>query len=370
MSEAERSDWEAALQANTARAFVDFVNKYPKTTKLPEARAKINTLKPALSPEEQAWADATLANRPEAYIYFVQKYPGSPRNAEARARIKTFSLSLKERKRLESLAAERLKKEEAQKSEQLPESSIPKESGSGSSTPAEQPTITNENRNLPSGIRNMVRVEGGSYTMGSPKNEAGRYDDECQHQVTVKSFSIGKYEVTQADWREVMGENPPELRFKGCDECPVERVSWDDVQDFLKVLNKKDPGKNYRLPTEEEWEYAARGGNKSQGYTYSGSNDLKKVAWYSGNSSYKTHRVGDLAANELGIFDMSGNVWEWCQDRYGPYPGCSGTASSFRVGRGGTWRFAAQHCRVTCRSLLPPGCRWFHLGFRLALSLQ
>ncbi len=221
-----------------------------------------------------------------------------------------------------------------------------------------------------SGVYDMVRVEGGKFTMGSPESEKGRTTDECHHAVTVRSFSIGKYEVTQADWREVMGSDPPKHKFKGCDDCPVESISLNDIQDFLKKLNTRYPGKNYRLPAEEEWEYAARGGNKSKGYLYSGSDDLKKVAWYEDNSGSKTHHVGELSPNELGIYDMSGNVYEWCQDKFGPYPGCSGTMSSHHVLRGGGWDGRAQGCRVAYRGHATPGGRIGYLGFRLASSPQ
>lgn len=221
-----------------------------------------------------------------------------------------------------------------------------------------------------SGVYNMVRVEGGTFTMGSPESEAGRTPEECPHSVSVRSFSIGKYEVTQADWREIMGSDPPKHTFKGCDDCPVEGVSWNDIQDFLKKLNTKYPGKNYRLPAEEEWEYAAKGGNRSKGYRYSGSNDLKKVAWYAENSDSKTHRVGELSPNELDIYDMSGNVYEWCHSKYVPYPGCSDTMSSHHVLRGGSWDGRAQGCRTAYRGHATPGGRVGYVGFRLASSPQ
>ena len=213
----------------------------------------------------------------------------------------------------------------------------------------------------------MVAVEGGTFNMGSPKNEKGREDNECQHQVTVGPFNIGKYEVTQADWRNIMGNDPS--NFKNCDDCPVESVFWDDVQAFLKKLNAKYPGKNYRLPTEEEWEYAARGGTKSQGYQYAGSNTLGDVAWYDKNADSKTHPVGSKSPNELGLHDMSGNVWEWCQDSWKPYPGCSGNAKGGdRVIRGGSWGSDPQYCRVASRDGDSPTDRGSDLGFRLARS--
>ncbi|MBC7777901.1 MAG: formylglycine-generating enzyme family protein, partial [Phycisphaerae bacterium] len=207
----------------------------------------------------------------------------------------------------------------------------------------------------------MLAVEGGSYFMGSHEDDKQRNDDECRHPVTVKSFEMGKYEVTQADWRTVMGKDPSDLYNKGCDECPVERVSWDDVQEFLKKINAQlKPGQRpYRLPSEKEWEYAARGGAKSERYNYAGNNDLKKVAWFSRNynlnntfgEEQSTHPVGELEANELGFFDMSGNVLEWCQDNYMPYMGCLSTkqASSDKVMRGGAWNLDFKYCRSSYR---------------------
>ena len=173
--------------------------------------------------------------------------------------------------------------------------------------------------------------------------------------------------MTQALWKAVMGSNPS--NWKG-DNLPVENVSWNDCQTFLRKLNAMT-GKNFRLPTEAEWEYAARGGNRSRGYQYSGSNVLSDVAWYSGS---KTHNVGTKAPNELGIYDMSGNVWEWCQDWYGDYHGYSQTnptgpsSGSKRVVRGGSWIYFAWCCRVADRTDYAPGIRNNDLGFRLALS--
>jgi len=188
--------------------------------------------------------------------------------------------------------------------------------------------------------------------------------------ITLSDFYIGKYEVTQKEWKAVMGSNPS--NFKG-DDLPVEQVSWDDCQDFIKKLNAKT-GKKYRLPTEAEWEYAARGGNKSNGYEYSGSNDLGSVGWFTDNSGSKTHPVGQKQANELGIYDMTGNVWEWCSDWYGSYSSGSQTnpqgasSGSDRVYRGGSWLFNASYCRVAFRGSRTPGYRNSNLGLRLVLS--
>jgi formylglycine-generating enzyme required for sulfatase activity len=217
----------------------------------------------------------------------------------------------------------------------------------------------------------MVRVEGGTFTMGCTSEQGGDcYDSEKPtHQVTVSGFQMGKYEVTQAQWRVVMGNNPSS--FSGCDDCPVENVSWNDAQAYIAKLNQQT-GKKYRLPTEAEWEFAARGGNKSKGSKYAGGTDIGSVAWYSSNSSSKTHAVGEKQANELGIYDMSGNVWEWCEDWYGDYSSSPQTNpkgpqnGSYRVLRGGSLYYDAKYCRVSYRDLSNPDLR-FNYGFRLVL---
>jgi len=214
----------------------------------------------------------------------------------------------------------------------------------------------------------MVYIQGGSFQIGSNDSHA---DEKPVHTVTVGSYYIGKYEVTQKQWREVMGNDPSELYNKGCDNCPVERVSWNDVQEFIRKLNEKS-GKKYRLPTEAEWEYAARGGIKSKGYKYAGSNTIGKVAWYTGNSS-NTKSVGQRAPNELGIYDMSGNVWEWCADWYAnDYYANSPknnpkntTPGSYRVCRGGSWRSPPSCCCLAYRDRWGPDYRGYDLGFRL-----
>ena len=218
----------------------------------------------------------------------------------------------------------------------------------------------------------MVKVEAGSFDMGATSEmENPNEDEKPVHRVTLtNNYYVGKYEVTQALWQAVMGSNPSS--FKGYD-LPVETVSWDDCQDFISKLNAMT-GKRFRLPTEAEWEYAARGGKKSRGYQYSGSNTLDDVAWYYGNSGNKTHVVGTKHPNELGIYDMTGNVIEWCQDWYGSYSSSPQTnpigavSGSFRVYRGGGWFYSAGCCRSSSRDYRSPGGRGNYLGLRLILS--
>ena len=217
----------------------------------------------------------------------------------------------------------------------------------------------------------MVRVEAGTFTMGETVDIKDSYDFVKKHQVALTNdYYIGKYEVTQALWKAVMGNNPSNL--KG-DNLPVEQVNWDDCQEFLSKLNSIT-SKTFRLPTEAEWEYAARGGNKSRGYQYSGSNNLSDVAWYGDNRGSKTHPVGSKQANELGIYNMAGNVCEWCQDRFGKYISSSqvnptgANRGSYRVIRGGCWGYSAGICRSSCRSFSPPDHRGSGLGLRLVLS--
>ncbi len=217
----------------------------------------------------------------------------------------------------------------------------------------------------------MVRVQGGTFTMGCTEEQGGECNDDERpsHQVTLSGYRMGETEVTQALWRAVMGSNPSS--FSGCDNCPVEGVSLEDIQAFVQKLNALT-GKRYRLPTEAEWEFAARGGTSSRGYKYSGSNNISEVAWYEGNSNSRTHAVKGKRANELGLYDMSGNVWEWCSDWYGDYAAGRQTnptgagSESFRVHRGGSWDLPPQYCRVSKRRNRNSDDRDSNLGFRLA----
>ena len=237
--------------------------------------------------------------------------------------------------------------------------------------PAAQAATRSRDAILQDLINNMVRVEGGTFMMGATSEQGSdAYSDEKPvHQVTLSSFSIGKYEVTQEEWEAVMGSNPSE--FKGA-KRPVENVSWNDCQAFIRKL-KELTGRNFRLPTEAEWEFAARGGTKSIGYKYAGGDNLESVAWYNYNSGRTTHEVGQKAPNELGLYDMSGNLTEWCSDWYDKYTSSTQTnptgpsSGSSRVYRGGTWKLYAKACRVSYRHESIPSSQYDDLGFRLAL---
>ena len=220
----------------------------------------------------------------------------------------------------------------------------------------------------------MVAVQKGVFTMGCTSEQGGDCNDSEKpaHRVTLSAFYIGKYEVTQAQWKTVMGDNPS--FFKG-DNYPVDNVNWNEVQTFITKLNNMTD-KHYRLPTEAEWEYAARGGVSSKDYKFSGGNTVGDIAWYWDNSNSRTHTVGEKPANESGIHDMSGNVWEWCSDWYGSYSNSvqmnptGASSGSYRVNRGGGWSNDEKNVRVSHRNRSTPNARSNSLGFRLACSVQ
>ena len=219
----------------------------------------------------------------------------------------------------------------------------------------------------------MIFVEGGTFTMGAtPEQGKDTYKDEYPiHEVTLSDYYIGETEVTQALWKAVMGSNPS--YFKG-DNLPAVNVSYKDVRTFITKLNEKT-GKTFRLPTEAEWEYAAKGGNLSKGFKYSGSNDYNEVGWCYENSDKRPHPVGEKKPNELGIYDMSGNVYELCSDLYGEYiseaqtnpQGPSGGSS--RVIRGGSWNDDAWNCRASSRINVNLSYHSGDLGFRLVMGV-
>ncbi|HLA50698.1 MAG TPA: SUMF1/EgtB/PvdO family nonheme iron enzyme, partial [Thermodesulfobacteriota bacterium] len=222
----------------------------------------------------------------------------------------------------------------------------------------------------------FIFVKGGCFQMGGTFGDGGSYEKPV-HEVCVDDLYMGKYEVTQAEWQKVMGNNPS--LFKNCDNCPVEKVSWNDIQEYINKLNEKNAGAGfkpapaYRLPTEAEWEYAARSGGKNE--KYAGGNDLDSVAWYSSNSGSKTHPVGQKNPNGLGIYDMSGNVWEWVNDWYddnyyksSPRDNPQGANSGqYRALRGGSWDGRPLYLRASYRDRGEPTSRLYNNGFRLSL---
>ncbi len=224
----------------------------------------------------------------------------------------------------------------------------------------------------------FVLVPSGSFLMGSPENEQHRFEREGpQHQVNLQPFYMMTTEVTQAQWKKVMGSNPS--HFKG-NKLPIEMVSWNDVQEFIGKLNQIDPGKGYRLPSEAEWEYACRAGSKTAYYSGPEKADLNKIGWYDENSGVgKTHPVGKKEPNAWGLYDLHGNVMEWCEDWYhddyrgAPTDGSawmSSPSDTCRVYRGGSWFAFAYNCRSAYRNRGEPGAKDKDLGFRLVKSAE
>lgn len=228
----------------------------------------------------------------------------------------------------------------------------------------------------------MKRVAAGTFQMGSNVNT----NEQPIHSVTLtRGYYMGETEVTQALWYAVMGQSPTSDGYKWSssyglgDNYPAYYISYEDCESFISQLNSKlssqlQSGEKFRFPTEAQWEYAARGGNRSNGYTYAGSNTIGDVAWYTDNSNSTTHVVAGKQANELGLYDMSGNVWEWCYDWYGSYSSSAqtdptgATSGSYRVYRGGSWSNTATYCRSAYRNYFSPSNRYYYLGFRLALQ--
>jgi formylglycine-generating enzyme required for sulfatase activity len=218
----------------------------------------------------------------------------------------------------------------------------------------------------------VILVAGGTFTMGSSVEK-----DETPHSVTLSSYSIGKYPVTVGQYKKyctATGTAMPAAPSWGWnDKHPIVNVNYNDAVAYCNWLGETYNG-DWRLPTEAQWEFAARGGNKSNGYTYSGSDDLDEIAWYADNAGGKTQTVGRKKANELGMYDMIGNVWEWCKDWYGDYSSAAqtnpkgATSGTYRVLRGGSWSRSATYCRVAYRYYFDPSSRISNCGFRVVLS--
>ncbi|MBO4557663.1 MAG: SUMF1/EgtB/PvdO family nonheme iron enzyme [Bacteroidales bacterium] len=225
----------------------------------------------------------------------------------------------------------------------------------------------------------MVKVEGGTYTMGATAEQGAtepQANERPAHEVTVGDFWIGETEVTQALWEAVTGFNPSYTRWP---ECPVDKVSWKDCKSFLETLNELT-GLEFRLPAEAEWEYAARGGKFSKGYKYAGSDNIEEVAWLVTNAEEKSHPVASKKPNELGLYDMSGNVYEWCEDKYLMYDGSepqysqkmlkSDIKREFHIERGGCWNYGPTMCRVSYRHAGNYTHMYAYDGMRLAMSVK
>jgi formylglycine-generating enzyme required for sulfatase activity len=392
--------WQRALMYSTYSKYFGYLKLYPNGRYALFAQEAID----AILNIDDIWAETVSQNTLKSYEDFIEHYPDSKYVADAKQKVLLLSRAAE---------AENERKAQAEK-ERLAKAQAERERKEKPKTPPVYQTTTPTTtvwQNIPKQYKNigitvvllifgiwgifkinqeeelqpqfdtnvpiedlMIKVEGGTFQMGSNESD----DEKPIHSVTVPTFYISKCEVTQKQWQEIMGENPS--KFKGCDDCPVEKVSWDDIQEFIKKLNQKT-GQKYRLPSEAEWEFAARGGNQSENYKYAGSNNLDEVAWYRENSDDKTHPVGTKAANELGIYDMSGNVWEWCEDvwhddyKNAPNDGSAwidkaADKSLYRVPRGGSYFNLSDYCRSMSRSNDPPTSRYNGVGFRLGFQVQ
>jgi formylglycine-generating enzyme required for sulfatase activity len=220
-------------------------------------------------------------------------------------------------------------------------------------------------------VGKFIMIEGGEFNMGCTAEQTDFCEpaEKPSHRVKVSNFYMGESEITQAQWIAIMGDNPS--KFSECKDCPVENVSLDDVDAFIKELNRREGGEKYRLPTESEWEYAARGGNKPHGFVYSGAKEINNAGWFKENSEARTHVVKTKIANNLGLYDMSGNVDEWTADNYGSYPSDYienpkvETGDKYYVVRGGSWGDLPADCRITVRDQEERKARFDTFGFRL-----
>ena len=396
--------WAETVRQNTVKSYEDFIEYYPDSKYVADAKQKVLTLSKAVQAKKAFLENVAEEKMQAEKVKIERERLAAEQLQKMEAIFKAKENERKAQAENERKARVKVEKERKEKSKVAPvyEQSIPaitvwqriskqyKNMGiaavlliigiwgiskipgvSGEIT--EEPVITfTENDPFKN---QMIKVEGGTFQMGSNN---GDDDEKPIHSVTVPTFYISKYEVTQKQWQEIMGKNPSE--FKGCDDCPVERVSWNDVQGFIKKLNQKTNQK-YRLLSEAEWEFAARGGNYSKNYKYAGSNNIDAVAWSFENSSEKTHVVGTKEPNELGIYDMSGSVWEWCEDHWhGDYKNAPNDGSAWinkdadksldRVLRGGGFFNFAVHCRSTSRFGYHPTYRNYGIGFRLGFQVQ
>jgi formylglycine-generating enzyme required for sulfatase activity len=320
---AEMIFWNSIKDSRNPEDFRSYLQKYPKGEFADLARNRISSLE-----DKASWEKIKDSSNPEDFKEYLKKYPASE---------------------FIGLAANRLKTLETAKSATNPSSSnMPRRHTNGAAI-------------------EFVLIPPGSFMMGSTN---GKADEKPVHQVTIsQAFYISKYEVTQTQWQSVMGSNPSS--FKDCGRnCPVEQVSWNDAQDFINKLNEANDGFKYRLPSEAEWEYSCRGGTIGDFYAA----DVDDIGWYEDNSGKKTHAAGSKQPNAFGLYDMSGNVWEWCRDRYHEnYNGAPTDGSAwlsvgwynYRVLRGGSWVNDATFLRSAPRNYGPPDARANAFGFRV-----
>lgn len=331
----ERTFWESIRNSTDPEDFRAYLKKYPNGEFADLAKNKINNL---VTAEVGYWESIKNSSNVDDFKTYLNKYPSGQFVEQAKNKIRS----------LEAASS----------------------TTTTTRTNASQPTRgqgQSYSENLSGVVSEMVYVPSGTFMMGSPSG-VGDNDEHPQHQVNVQGFYMGKYEVTQAQYRAVMGTNPS--HFTGCDECPVEEVSWNDAQEFIRRLNSMQSRYTYRLPSEAEWEYACRAGTTGD---YAG--NLDSMAWYSSNSGGRTHPVGQKQANGFGLYDMHGNVWEWCEDWYhDSYNGAPSDGSAWisggeqyhRVLRGGSWVWDADLLRSANRVRKAPDVPGFDVGFRLA----
>lgn len=339
------------------------------------------------SKDEAAWKAALELDTLEAYEDYIRKYNLHEEEAHERVgKLEAAEAKIRAEKARKAKEAEEKRKREEEAA--LAAKALLKEAAAAKAMAAKEAALKNAREAKARKAREdeekkrenadpfadlMIPIKGGTYDMGDTFG-VGNASEKPIHTVTVRDYYISKYPVTQAQWEAFMKKSASSLRK---DDYPIEGISWDEVQEFCKKINEKT-GKKYRLPNEIEWEYAAKGGANSKGFKYSGSNQLDEVAWYDENAGSKTHPVGQKKPNELGIFDMSGNVSEWLEDDWhSNYNGApiGGSAwvdnprASHRVVRGGGIS-KEQFCRVAHRSHADPRLRYINIGFRLALDLE
>ena len=361
--------WTTAKSANTPAVYLDYLQKFPQGAFREEASKAL-----AIVEEDQHWELARLDNTPAAYQAYLKRYPTGRYAPEAQKNLQLNTTLDSDSDGVPDTRDACPTEKGLARFDGCPDTDSDGIPDSNDGCPNQVGPASNRGCPLPSmssfvdpfdGV--MIFIKGGTFQMGYTE---GNVNATPVHSVTVSDFYLAKTEVTQAQWRAIMGTDPS--NFNGCDQCPVENVSWNDVQKFIKKLNANKK-KSYRLPTEAEWEYAAREGQNST-YPYSGSNDLYEVAWNYFNSGNKTQPVGQKKPNALGLYDMSGNVWEWCQDWFGfdyyaksPSINPQGPkTSTSRICRGGAWDEYLSSMHMAVRNSKMPDYPYSNVGFRLA----